>query len=432
MEVEIGLALLLLIALSLLATVDMAFDQLSDVGLRRLIGENGDKPERGSRAFLKQALHNRPRFSFALSATIQILLVVVAVLVTSISLSLFPNPRWVLVGLFTGLILAGIFRQLIPLFISTHNPEGTLLFLLPAVRPFFPAMTFIADPFQRLFDRSRKKDFVTETGDVDEENTDVDDLQALIDVGEAEGILEEEEGELIHSIIEFGDTRVSEVMTPRPNIVAVPLTATVCEAREIMLESKYSRLPVYREQMDNVEGIIYVRDLLQCWSEGTEQENIRPLIRQVYFVPETKPVDELLKEMQKAHVQLAMVVDEYGGVCGLVTVEDILEEIVGEIEDEDIAGEELEEIIEAGEGMYEVIGSTEIGKIERLFDMEIEADDFTTIAGLVINESGKVPPVGEQFTFRGLAVEVIEADERRIGRLRVSKSDDEAASEMTN
>src|SRR6185295_3086953 len=192
MEVEIGLALLLLIALSLLATVDMAFDQLSDVGLRRLIGENGDKPERGSSAFLRQALHNRPRTSFALSATIQILLVVVAVLVTSISLSLFPNPRWVLVGLFTGLILAGIFRQLIPLFISTHNPEGTLLFLLPVVRPFFPGMTFIADPFQRLFDRSRKKDFVTETGDVAEEDTDVDDLQALIDVGEAEGILEEE------------------------------------------------------------------------------------------------------------------------------------------------------------------------------------------------------------------------------------------------
>jgi putative hemolysin len=431
MEVEIGLALLLLIVLSVLATVDMAFDQLSDVGLRRLLGENGDKPERGSRAFLRQALHNRPRFSFALSAMIQMLLVVVAVLVTSISLSLFPNPRWVLVGLVTGLILAGVFRQLIPLYISTHNPEGTLIFLMPLVRPLFPIMTFIADPFQKLFDRSKRREHITETGDADEEEHDVNNLQAFIDVGEAEGILEEEEGELIHSILEFGDTMVSEVMTPRPDIVAVPLSATVHEAREIMLESKYSRLPVYREHMDNVEGIIYVRDLLQCWSEGTEQQNIRSLLRQVYFVPETKPVDELLKEMQKAHVQLAMVIDEYGGVCGLVTVEDILEEIVGEIEDEDIAGEELEEIVEAGEGKYQVFGSTEIGKIERLFDMEIEADDFTTIAGLVINESGKVPPVGEQFTFRGLEVEVLEADERRIGRLLVSKAEEETASEVT-
>ena len=434
MELEIGLALLLLIVLSLLATVDMAFAQLSDVGLRRLIGENGDKPdERPSRHFLRQALENRPRFSFALSAMIQILLVVVAVLITSKSLSLFPDPRLVLVGLFAGLILAGIFRQLIPLFISTRNPEGTLLFLLPVVRPFFPIMTFIADPFQRLFDRSdrsRRKDQVTETGDEEEEDDDSGDLQALIDVGEAEGILEEEEGELIHSIIEFGDTRVSEVMTPRPDIVAIPENATVREARDIILDSKYSRLPVYREQIDNVEGMIYVRDLLQCWADGREDECIKSLVRSVYFIPETKPVADLLEEMQKAHAQLAMVIDEYGGVCGLVTVEDILEEIVGEIEDEDILGEELEDIIEGPDGSYEVLGSTEIGKIERLFDMEIEADDFTTIAGLVINESGRVPAASERLTIRGLEVEVVEADERRILRLRVRQAPEEDASEV--
>jgi CBS domain containing-hemolysin-like protein len=430
MELEIGLALLLLITLSLLATVDMSFAQLSDVGLRRLIGENGDKPEPRSRQFLRQALEHRPRFSFALSAMIQILLVVVAVLITSISLSLFPDPRLVLVGLFAGLILAGIFRQLIPLFISTRNPEGTLLFLLPVVRPFFPIMTFIADPFQRLFDRSRRKDQVTETGDEEEEDDDSGNLQALIDVGEAEGILEEEEGELIHSIIEFGDTRVREVMTPRPDIVAIPENATVREARDIILDSKYSRLPVYREQIDNVEGMIYVRDLLQYWAEGREDECIKSLVRSVYFIPETKPVADLLEEMQKAHAQLAMVIDEYGGVCGLVTVEDILEEIVGEIEDEDILGEELEDIIEGPDGSYEVLGSTEIGKIERLFDMEIEDDDFTTIAGLVINESGRVPDVGERLLIRGLEVEVFEADERRILRLRVRKAPEEEASEV--
>src|ERR1041385_8781541 len=147
MEIEIGLALVLLIVLSVLATVDMAFAQLSDVGLRRLIGENGDKPEPRSRLFLRQILENRPRFGFALTATIQILLVVVAVLITSIALTIFPDPRLVLVGLVTGLILTGIFRQLIPLFISTKNPEGTLLFLLPLIRPIFPLMAFLADPF---------------------------------------------------------------------------------------------------------------------------------------------------------------------------------------------------------------------------------------------------------------------------------------------
>jgi len=431
MELEIGLTFLLLLVLCVLATVEMAFGQVSDVGLHRLSGESEEQPEGRPKVFLEQVLENRARFSFALSAVIQMLLVVVAVLITSISLAFFSDPRFVLIGLVGGLFLAGIFRQLIPLFISARNPEATLLFLLPAIRPFFPLMSFIADPFQKLFDRSRRRDLVNENGVEEPEDDDSGDLQALIDVGEAEGILEEEEGELIHSIIEFGDTRVSEVMTPRPDIVAVPHTATVREARDIIIESKYSRLPVYRDQIDNVEGIIYVRDLLQRWADGKEDEKIGPLIRSVYFVPETKPVAKLLEEMQKAHVQLSMVIDEYGGVSGLVTVEDILEEIVGEIEDEDIGGEELQEIIEEGEGWYEVLGSTEIGKIERLFGMEIEADDFTTIAGLVINESGKVPLPGTTLTFRGLNVEVLEADERRIGRLRVKRAAPQNTNEMS-
>jgi len=422
MQIEIILAFLLLILLSLLATVDMAFGQLSDVGLRRLITGAEERSKLRSSAFLKTVLANRPRFSFAISATIQILLVVFAVLVTSISLTLFQDRRYVLGGLLAGLVLAGVFRQLVPLFISTRDPEGTLLFLLPLIRPILPLMAFAADPFHKLFDRSKRKELPMDHGDDDEEQDGVDDIQALIDVGEAEGILEEEEGELIHSILEFGDTHVSEVMTPRPDIVAVPTGASVREARDVMVESKYSRLPVYKEQIDNVEGLIYVRDLLERWAVGDEDGPIAPLVRTVYFVPETKPVAELLEEMQKAHVQLSMVIDEYGGVSGLVTVEDILEEIVGEIEDEDIGGEELNGIVEREDGSFEVQGSTEIGKIESLFDMEIEADDFTTIAGLVINASGKVPQSGEVLSFRGLEVQVLEADDRRIGRLLVKRS----------
>ena len=431
MEIELGFTFLLLLVLMLLATVDLALGQLSDVGLRRLIGDADEDPEGRSKIFLKKTLENRQRFSFALSATIQMLLVVVAVLVTSISLRLTSDPKFVLVGLVAGLVLAGVFRQLIPLLISAHNPERTLIFLLPLMRPFVPMMSFVADPFHRLYDRPRRKDQVPETEEEEADDDNGDDIQALIDVGEAEGILEEEEGELIHSIIEFGDTRVSEVMTPRPAIVAVPADISVREARDVMIESRYSRLPVYREQMDNVEGLIYVRDLLERWAAGKEDESAAALIRPVYFVPETKPVAELLEEMQKAHVQLAMVIDEYGGVAGLVTVEDILEEIVGEIEDEDIAGEELKEIVEESDGCYDVLGSTEIGKIERLFGMEIEDDDFTTIAGLVINEAGKVPHTGDHLRFRGLEIEVIEADERRIARLRVKRAVEQDANEMS-
>ena len=430
MQIEILLTILLLFVLSLLATVDMAFSQLTDVGLRRLISEAEDQP-RARSAFLRQVLANRQRFSFTLSAAIQILLVAVAVLITSISLNVFSNTRYVLGGLATGLILAGVFRQLIPLLLSHRDPEATFLFLLPLVRPFFRVMAFAADPFHSWFDRARRKEQLLEDGDEEDDEDTADDIQALIDVGEAEGILEEKEGELIHSILEFGDTTVGEVMTPRPDIVALPLTATVREARDIIMESKYSRLPVYRDQIDNVEGFVYVRDLLQCWAEDKEPESIASLVRPVYFVPETKPVADLLKEMQKAHVQLSMVIDEYGGVAGLVTVEDILEEIVGEIEDEDIGGDEAEIVVDS-DGVYEVLGSTEIGKIERLFDMEIEADDFTTIAGLVINESGKVPRSGEHLAFRGLEVEVLEADERRISRLRVKRAPSQNGNESNN
>jgi putative hemolysin len=426
MGIEIGITCLLLVGLTFLATVDMAFGQLSDVGLRLLITEAEERESRAA-AFLKEIQEDRPRFRFTIGAAIQIQLVAVSVLVTSILLRWFQGLGLLVVALIAGLLLAGIFRQLIPRLISLRNPEKTLLVLLPVVKPFYRLLTFIADPLHRRAKRLRREREAVEAGEEEEEEDNNDDIQALIDVGAEEGILEEEEGELIHSIIEFGDTRVNEVMTPRTEIVAVPITATIAEARDRIIESKYSRLPVYREQIDNVEGIIYMRDLLQCWPEGREDEAISSLLRYVYFVPETKQVAELLEEMQKAHVQLAMVIDEYGGVAGLVTVEDILEEIVGEIEDEDIVKEEIIEIVESDDGYYDVLGSTEIGKIERLFDMEIEDDDFTTIAGLVISESGYVPRAGERLAFRGIDVEVLEADDRRINRLRLRRAEESKA-----
>ncbi|HEX8922150.1 MAG TPA: hemolysin family protein, partial [Pyrinomonadaceae bacterium] len=426
--IEIVITCLLLVGLTFLATVDMAFGQLSDVGLRLLITEVEERPSTVA-SFLKEIQEDRPRFRFTIGAAIQIQLVAVSVLITSILLRWFEGSRigWLLVSLLAGLLLAGIFRQIIPRLISLSNPEKTLLTLLPVVKPFYRLLSFVADPLHRRAKRLRRAQELAETAEEEEEEDNGDDIQALIDVGAEEGILEEEEGELIHSIIEFGDTRVNEVMTPRTEIVAVPFTATVGEARDRVIESKYSRLPVYREQIDNVEGIIYMRDLLQCWPEGKEDERISSFLRPVYFVPETKQVAELLEEMQKAHVQLAMVIDEYGGVAGLVTVEDILEEIVGEIEDEDTAQEEIIEIVESDDGYYDVLGSTEIGKIERLFDMEIEDDDFTTIAGLVISESGYVPRAGERLTFRGLDVEVLDADDRRINRLRLRRAEESKA-----
>jgi len=438
MEIEIGITCLLLIALTFVALIDMAFGELSDVGLRRLIGEAEDEPPTAATSFLTEILENRSRFRFTLTVTILILVVAISVLVASVASRLIgrtPEPGasshavFLLLAIVAGVGLTAVARQMIPRLVASRHPEATLVKLLPILRPFYRPLSLIAFAWHKSFDRPRRNEHLTETGlGAEEEDDNGDDLQALIDVGEEEGILEEEEGELIHSIIEFGDTSVNEVMTPRTEIVALPVTATVREARDCVVESKYSRLPVYRDQIDNIEGIIYVRDLLQCWAEGSENGSIQTLLRPTLFVPVTKPVAELLEEMQKEHAQLAMVIDEYGGVAGLVTVEDILEEIVGEIEDEDTAREEVVEIIEAHDGYYDALGSTEVDKIERLLGVEIEDDDdATTIAGLVISELGYVPRAGERLTFRGLEREVLEADERRIARLRLRRAEAQAA-----
>lgn len=415
-------SVLLLLALTFLASVDMAFGQLSDVGLRRLAAEAEEHPNARYAPFLNQILENRARFAMTMSAAIQILLVIFTVLVTYLSFHWLPNNRLALViGLLATLVLAGIFRQFIPRLLSMRNPEAKVLTLLPVLRPFYRALTYIAEPWHRSFDRMRKQDEIEEPDD-EEEDGDGDDIEALIDVGEAEGIIEEEERELVQSAIEFGDTAVGEIMTPRTEIAALPESATVRDARTLIIESRHSRLPVYRGQIDNVEGIIYLRDLLPCLSMGKADSPIVEFMRPFYAVPETKPVDELLREMQKAHVYMAIVIDEYGGVAGLVTVEDILEEIVGEIEDEDMSGDEAQEIVAVADGAYEVLGSVEIGKIEKLFGMEIEADDFTTIAGLVIAQKGSVPVSGERLDFRGLQVEVLTADEKKISRLRIMRA----------
>src|SRR2546421_7306457 len=431
MEIALVVSLLLLLALTFLATVDMAFGQLSDVGLRRLAAEAEEHPTARYTPLLKEILENRPRFGLTLSAAIQILLVAFTVLVTYVALRWFSgNGLGLVVSLIAGLTLAGIFRQFIPRLISFRNSEGKLLWLLPLISPFYRALAFAAEPWHRRFDRMRQED-LEEAIDEDEEEGNGDNIEALIDVGEAEGIIEEEERELIQSAIEFGDTRVGEVMTPRTEIVALPRTATVREARNLIIESRHSRLPVYRDQIENVEGMIYVRDLLPSLATGKADAPIGPFIRQVYLVPETKPVAKLLREMQKAHAYLAMVIDEYGGIAGLVTVEDILEEIVGEIEDEDISGEEPEEIVACEDGAYEVLGGTEIGKIERLFGMEIEADDFTTIAGLVIAQKGSVPRPGEHLSFRGLEVDILDADEKRICRLKLRRAEETKVEDAT-
>lgn len=416
MQIEIFIAFLILFFLVFLATIDMSFTQLSDVSLHKLLVELEERP---SSKNVRGILENRPRFRFALSTLIQILLIVFAILVAFIvyQKGIHRSPyELLLISLAIALPLSGIFRQIIPRFIAWRDPEKTLLLLLPFVQPLYGLMSFLADPFERLLRRSRERK--------EEENE--EDIQALIEVGKAEGIIEEEERRMIESMISFLDTRTSEIMTPRTEICALPVEATVRDARDLIIEEKYSRIPVYREGIDNIEGVIYVRDLLTAWAGGREDESILSFIRPAFFVPETKRVSDLLKDMQSNHIQLAIVVDEYGGVAGLVTIEDILEEIVGEIEDEDIEKEEIIQIVEGAEGYYDVLGSTEVSKIERLLGIEFK-EEATTIAGLVVNRLGYVPKPKERFIIGNVKIEILRSDEKKIHLLRIRKLDGEKA-----
>ncbi|MEO7539048.1 MAG: hemolysin family protein, partial [Pyrinomonadaceae bacterium] len=318
-----------------------------------------------------------------------------------------------------------------PRFLVQNNTETKLLFLLPAIRPLYALFSFFLEPIAtRNRTKARNKLENTINPDAPEEKPEdnTEDFHALMEVGEAEGIIEEKERELIETMVEFSDTLAGEIMTPRTDIRGIPIESTILDARDLIVEEKYSRLPVYRDTIDNIEGMVYVRDLLQTWAEGKMDEPLTSIIRDAFFIPETKTASELLKTMQANHVQIAIVIDEYGGVAGLITVEDILEEIVGEIEDEDTEQDEIIEIVEGSDGYWDVIGSTEIDKIERLFDIDLEDEDYTTIAGLVTSEAGYIPKVGDALSIRGLDIEILRADEKKVQLLRLRHAYDEKTS----
>lgn len=411
---ELSLTGAALAVLVFLSTIESAYESLSEVSLRVLVGDR----EHTSRArFFRELLGHRQRFELMLILGTQLSIVAIAILLADIFTQLGIQLP-LLVTFVTVFIVIALFRQLLPRLIAQNQPDEIFWVLLPVFKIFYRIFSVFVAPISALLKRALREEDEQEYGLQDDPDETMHEVQAFIDVAEEEGIIEESEGELIQSIIEFGDTLVGEVMRPRPLIVAIEVNSTVADARRLMIESKYSRIPVYRDQIDNIEGLVYVRDLLSYCENGKEQTPLGECLRPAYFVPESKSISELFNEMQKAKVQMAMVIDEYGGVAGLVTIEDIIEEIMGEIEDEDRAPES-EEIKRAEDGSYLVDGSAEIRKVELLYDKEVEADDFTTVAGLLINELGHVPAVGEQLEFKGIQFEVIDADGKRVNRVRL-------------
>ena len=244
-------------------------------------------------------------------------------------------------------------------------------------------------------------------------------VEALIEAGTEEGILEESDRHLIQSVVEFGDKTVREVMTPRPRIFAVPTEWTVEQLTDALNEQGYSRIPVFRGSIDNLLGIVFARDLLQIADTDARTRKVGDLVREeLIFVPETKRGSELLREMQRDNVRMAVVIDEYGSVAGLVTIEDLIEEIVGELRDEDET-----DIVREGEHTYVVPGSMDVDRLNELFGVRIDDDhEAATVAGLVSEIAGRIPHPGEVVENLGLRFEILASTDRRIERLRISEA----------
>jgi CBS domain containing-hemolysin-like protein len=399
--------------------IDSAISQSSFLSLRMLAEKPGDRLT----PLLSAVLENKNRILLPLYFGTQIAALVVIILSTHLCLQFWP--RHGLAAAFgINILIAILLRQLLPRLLTQADPERRLVSLLRAFHPIHLVLWPVVSPLDRILNLRRQKLELENGGDDsgDDEATD-EEIQAYLQVGEDEGILEEADSKRIQSVVEFGNTLVREVMTPRTKIVACNENTTLSELRDLMVNRRHSRIPVYREDIDHIVGIVYIRRLMAQYINGKDDDPITGIIRPVLSVPETKPVAKLLEELQERGDHTAIVIDEFGGVAGLVTIEDLVEEIVGEIWDEDEA--RVRQIVKEEEGVFVVRGSAEIYSIEGLEDAVTDDMNCSTIAGLVLAHIGRVPAKGESFELEGVKIQILAADQKKIHRLRVQLPSDQ-------
>ena len=330
---------------------------------------------------------------------------------------LFMEKRWVVLDLVQAAVslifIIVIFHQLLPYLFFVRTKGEWLAKWAPVLR----MLIYLSLPATLILSFGLSVASLTKEHAEKEPEHPSEAVDALIEAGQEEGILEESDRDLIQSVVEFGDKTVREVMTPRPEIVAVPATTTVEQFTELLKKYPYSRIPVFEGSIDHIKGVVYAKDVLQVSDVEAHTKTVRDLMKtEVYFVPETKQGSELLREMQRDNARLAIVIDEYGGVAGLVTIEDLVEEIVGEIRDE----HEKSEVVKESDTSYIFNGNTDVDLLEKLLGVRPEEKEATTIAGLVSELAGHIPKAGEVFEQNGLRFEVLESTERRVDRVRVS------------
>jgi len=422
MSIALGvIALVALIAMAAyLAASETALMRVSRIRVRYLVEKKVSKAER-----LERLVEDPDWFLPPLLLMVLAVQLSAASLATWIATRISHNPGiGVILGTAVVTILMFIFGELIPKAAASHNSEKVAL----RVTRFVTISSKLLRPIALLFQEAAKgvlRIFGISGATVELMVSDEGEIKAMVSEAERHDVIEEEEKEMIHSVFEFGDTVAREVMVPRPDMVTLPETATVRDALVLTIDYGYSRIPVYRESLDEVVGILYAKDLMKHLREGQLDTGIAGMARDAYFIPETKVLSDLLKELQKRKVHMAVAVDEYGTVTGLVTIEDLLEEIVGEIFDE--FDREVELVEQLAPSKYSLDARVPIDDLNELIGTELPSEDVDTVGGLVLKVLGEVPKQGESLVFSGVAFTVEKVKNNRISKLIVEIIKDEVS-----
>ncbi len=402
------LVFILAIVAVFLGTIAAAFSALMRLSLRLVAERSG----RGDR--LGHYLDDPLRLFIPVRLLLGLVVALVAVLLArEIGVG---SPSAVLTLFVALVVFVLVCEHFLPMLLARRDPEKVLDLLLPAFQPVArltaPLTAMLAN---WVVDERRDRNGEEAEGEPAPEGG------SAAEAAEGEGagsLAEKDERELLQSIVDFGETLVREVMTPRPDIVAIRTDATIEDLRTLFREQQYSRVPVFKDTLDNIVGVVFVKDLVSL-DPAAAPVTVEGLMRPAYFVPETKRVPDLLKELQRRQVQLAIVVDEYGGTAGIVSIEDLLEEIVGEIRDEyDV---EAETIVDEGNGCFVLSGKVSVDEVAERLDVRIEREGFETVGGYLMSHLGRMPGVGETVEIHDLSIQVLEIDRRRIGKVRVRR-----------
>src|SRR6266581_3237259 len=409
---QLTILVISLILCALASAAETAFTSVNRIKLKNLV-EEGDK-----RAIEIERLLASPNTYLSTILIVNSVAVIVASSMATVLALSFSQTFGDLIATVLSSLVVLIFCEITPKTAAIQNGlRWARVLVVPVqraswvLRPLVWALSAITNSLARLLGIQIKHrgPFVTE-----------EELRLLVTVGEEEGVLEEEETEMIHSIFEFADTTVREVMVPRIDMVTLRGDATVDEAVDLALQGGFSRIPVYEESIDNIIGVLYTKDMLKQLRDDHNSLPIRELVRPAYFVPETKKLDDLLREIRQKRTHMAIVVDEYGSVAGLVTIEDLVEEIVGDIQDEYDREEKLYEKV--NEEIYIFNAKINIDEFNEIMDMELADTDYETLGGFLYAQLDKIPNVGDTITFNDMIFTVLTTRGRRITQVRVERS----------